>query len=194
MTRRKKGLSAEDRAVWDSVARQVTPLHPKTEPMIDRPLPLPKKADPKPSFAPFHVGEKAQFHGAVKRAAPLTDALRQAPVQMDNKAYGKMNRGKLKPEARIDLHGMTLDEAHPALQDFILGAWQKGLRLVLVITGKGKDKDTGGPIPVRKGILRHSVPQWLRLAPLGPLVLEVRPAHIRHGGEGAYYVYLRRQR
>jgi DNA-nicking Smr family endonuclease len=66
------------------------------------------------------------------------------------------------------------------------------LRLVLVITGKGKAKSQPGPIPARVGVLRHQVPQWLRLAPLRPLVLHVEPAHRRHGGEGAYYVKLRR--
>jgi DNA-nicking Smr family endonuclease len=41
-------------------------------------------------------------------------------------------------------------------------------------------------------VLRHQVPQWLRLPPLGNVVMQVTPAHIRHGGHGAYYVYLRR--
>ena len=57
---------------------------------------------------------------------------------MDAKAFARMSRGKLSPEARIDLHGMTLAEAHPELIGFILNAQAQGLRLVLVITGKGK--------------------------------------------------------
>lgn len=195
MTRRKKSLSPEDRAIWESVAKQVTPLHPKADPVEDRPLPTPKKTDPKPRFAPFKIGEgSSPAKPTAHLATPITDALRAAPVRMDQKAFGKMSRGKLKPEARIDLHGMTMDEAHPALQDFILGCAAGNLRLVLVITGKGKDRDDGGPIPVRRGVLRHAVPQWLRLPPLAPHVLEIRPAHIRHGGEGAFYVYLRRRR
>jgi DNA-nicking Smr family endonuclease len=114
---------------------------------------------------------------------------------MDAKAFGKMTRGKLLPEARMDLHGMTLAEAHPELIRFILGAHSAGLRLVLVITSKGKPKPDHGPIPQRAGVLRHQVPQWLRLPPLGPaVVLQVAEAHQRHGGAGAYYVYLRRSR
>ncbi|HKL64840.1 MAG TPA: Smr/MutS family protein, partial [Roseovarius sp.] len=77
---------------------------------------------------------------------------------------------------------------------FMLRAHGADKRLVLVVTGKGKDRDDGGPIPVRNGVLRHNVPQWLRAAPLGPLVLQVTEAHARHGGGGAYYVYLRRRR
>ncbi|MEO0932076.1 MAG: Smr/MutS family protein, partial [Pseudomonadota bacterium] len=117
-----------------------------------------------------------------------------APVNMDRKSFGKMKRGKLKPEARLDLHGMTLAEAHPALVSFILGSQSMGRRLVLVITGKGKDRDEGGPIPTRLGVLRHQVPQWLALSPLAGVVLQVTPAHLKHGGHGAYYVYLRRNR
>ena len=112
---------------------------------------------------------------------------------MDAKAYGKMTRGKLSPEARIDLHGMTLAEAHPELIHFILNAQAGGLRLVLVITGKGKRRDDLGPIPHRTGALRHQVPQWLRLPPLGQVVLQVSEAHLMHGGSGAYYVDLRRR-
>ena len=91
----------------------------------------------------------------------------------------------------VDLHGMFRDEAYPELVAFILNAQSAGKRLVLVITGKGREGDdwTGG-----RGVLRRQVPQWLQLPPLGPAVLEVRPAHLKHGGDGAYYVYLRRRK
>jgi hypothetical protein len=69
-----------------------------------------------------------------------------------------MTRGKLHPEARIDLHGMTLAEAHPELIRFILNAQSQGLRLVLVITGKGKRRDDTGPIPQRVGCAAPSGP------------------------------------
>ena len=65
---------------------------------------------------------------------------------------------------------------------------------MLVVTGKGKDRDDGGPIPVRLGVLRHNVPQWLSTPPLAQIVLQVTEAHLKHGGGGAYYVYLRRNR
>lgn len=110
---------------------------------------------------------------------------------MDAGAFGKLKRGKLRPEARIDLHGMTVSQAHPALVSFVLGAQAAGKRLVLVITGKGRVSDDLAPMPVRTGRLRHDVPRWLMLPPLGPLVLQIAPAHRRHGGEGALYVYLR---
>ena len=80
------------------------------------------------------------------------------------------------------------------LSRFILSAYADGKRLVLVITGKGKERDDGGPIPVRFGVLRHQVPQWLALTPLSSAVLQITQAHDRHGGGGAYYVYLRKNR
>jgi DNA-nicking Smr family endonuclease len=79
-----------------------------------------------------------------------------------------------------------LDQAHPALTNFILMSHAAGRRLVLVITGKG--------LATGKGQLRRQVPLWLGLAPLAPLILQTTAAHISHGGDGALYVYLRRSR
>ena len=113
---------------------------------------------------------------------------------MDANAFGKMKRGKLVPEGRIDLHGMTIAQAHPALTRFILDAHGDGKRLVLVITGKGKERDDYAPIPMRRGVLKQQVPHWLALSPLRQIVLQVAESHLKHGGAGAYYVYLRRHR
>jgi DNA-nicking Smr family endonuclease len=110
---------------------------------------------------------------------------------MDAKIHARMVRGKLAPEARLDLHGMTLAEAQPELIRFVLNAQEAGLRLVLVITGKGKM--TFEPVPRPIGALRHQVPHWLRLPPLAQAVQQVTEAHLKHGGGGALYVYLRRR-
>ena len=147
------------------------------------------------SPAAFHLGEAARQNGPQHDVLPgIAEQIASAAVAMDRKSFQRLKRGKLSPEARLDLHGMTLDQAHGALTAFILRAHGAGKRLVLIVTGKGKDRDIGGPIPVRYGVLRHNVPHWLRLPPLTPLVLQVTEAHTRHGGGGAYYVYLRRQR
>ena len=112
---------------------------------------------------------------------------------MDRRRFDTLRRGRMDPEARLDLHGMTAERAHGALTSFILGAHATGLRLVLVITGKGKPPEQEF-FSQRHGILRHNVPHWLAAPPLGIRVLQVAPAHRKHGGGGAYYVYLRRQR
>jgi DNA-nicking Smr family endonuclease len=87
---------------------------------------------------------------------------------------------------------MTVAEAHPELVRFLISAQSSGKRMVLVITGKGKVKDDHGPIPQRMGVLRHQLPHWLAQPPLGNVVLQVAPAHVKHGGGGAFYIYLRR--
>ena len=200
MKRRPRHLSPEERALWDHVAHRFEPLSPERKTRaaeVASPTPKPKPAlpaAPAPAEIPdFRVGERSEIRSAHDLLPGLGHRLRAAPPRMDAKTHARMARGKLKPEARLDLHGMTVAEAHPELQAFILGSQAIGRRLVLVITGKGKFRDDGGPIPVPKGILRHQVPQWLHLPPLAQAVLDVRPAHIRHGGEGAYYVYLRKR-
>lgn len=195
--RKPRHLSSEERALWDRVAERASPLHPTREEQTPEfaPRANPKRFVPEPDPLPdFQIGQKANAARPHDLMRPLVDRLGAASVNMDNKSFGKMKRGKLKPEARIDLHGMTIAEAQPELLAFILGSHTIGRRLVLVITGKGKDRDDGGPIPTRFGVLRHQVPQWLALPPLAQVVLQVTPAHLRHGGHGAYYVYLRRTR
>ncbi len=193
MKRRK--LSEDDLALWRKVTERTEKLDLKSlfVPEIDAPPPAPPALKEAKSVV---IGKpNAPLRRKPDTLIPsISDQVAGAPVQMDKKAFGKLKRGKLTPEGRIDLHGMTLDRAHPALSRFILSSHKQGKRLVLVITGKGKSRDDGGPIPVRHGVLRHQVPQWLSMPPLAGVVLQVSQAHVSHGGGGAYYVYLRRQR
>ena len=188
-----RGLRPDEQKLWQRVADTANPLNP---PKLPGPDPVGDDTSDAVSPAPDAKTFKVNGHASAPR--PKT-TVSQAPlsgnetIRMDRKAFDRLKRGKLHPEAKLDLHGMTLAQAHPALIGFILSAHSSGKRLVLVITGKGKDRDDGNPIPVRRGILRHQVPDWLRQSPLGGVILQVAPAHIRHGGGGAYYVYLRRR-
>jgi len=197
---RRRTLHPDEKELWQTVARTAKPMHrapPEayqaqiTElPPALAPALAPTPATP--SLQPFRLGERHKGQPGHDLVPPLSSRLAAAPLRMDAKAFGRMSRGKLAPEARIDLHGMTIAEAHPELIRFVLNAHGAGMRLVLVITGKGKPGSDDGPIPRRPGVLRHQVPQWLRQVPLAPAVLQVAEAHQRHGGEGALYVYLRR--
>lgn len=194
-----KRLSDEDRRAWDAYRKTTDPLEEARNKLERRsviePAPVAGATDGPAPIARFRIGEGARSSTSAHSLAPsLTDTVRGATVQMDRKAWNRLQAGKLRPEAKLDLHGMTLQTAHPALMDFILGHHARGRRLLLVVTGKGKRKDDGSPIPTRLGVLRHQVPQWLRMPPLAPLVLQVAQAHQSHGGLGAYYVYLRRSR
>lgn len=199
MHRRKRNLSPEERELWAQVAASAVALHPARPALAvpSAPSAMHHHAPrlPRPDLAAFRVGQAVPEPRLRHSPAPtLTDRLAHAPLSMDHKAHRKLTRGRLTPEARIDLHGMTLAEAYPELIRFILRAQDTGLRLVLVITGKGRLGADDGPIPMRHGLLRHQVPLWLHQAPLGAVVLQVAQAHLKHGGAGAYYVYLRRSR
>ncbi|MBB3994145.1 DNA-nicking Smr family endonuclease [Sulfitobacter undariae] len=195
-------LSAEDQELWDRVRASAQRMkRSNLEPQRfdpDSSLPAPAVASPRNirKAQSLILGKpNPPSRGTTHNLAPaIHDQIRQAPVQMDQKSFGKLKRGKLRPEGKLDLHGMTLDRAHPALMRFVMSAHSQGKRLILVVTGKGKQRDEGGPIPVRHGVLRHQVPQWLAMQPMKSVVLQIAQAHISHGGGGAYYVYLRRHR
>lgn len=199
---RRRGLTPEDRELWSRVARSAKPLHPvRRVPQEEDPPQTPRATVKPPSAAPlapsaippgFHVGQKVRLlaSGHLHPAPTPAERLAEAPLRMDPKTHRRMAQGKLRPEARLDLHGMTLATAHPTLIAFLLSAHARGHRLVLIITGKGRGDH--GPLPTRPGALRHQVPHWLHSAPLSAIVQQVTAAHYRHGGEGAYYVYLRR--
>ena len=194
---RRRTLHPDEQEVWQAVARTAKPMHPMghvfLKPAEPKPKPTQTAAPAMPRLPLFRLGEKSRSKPGHDILPSLAESLAAAPLQMDAKTHGKMTRGKLSPEARIDLHGMTLSEAHPELIRFILNAQSAGMRLVLVITGKGKRGHDVGPIPQRMGALRHQVPHWLRLPPLGAAVLQISEAHLKHGGSGAYYIYLRRR-
>lgn len=185
---RSRTLDPAEQDLWQRVARTANPLHAFQQSLAAPPVPEVAKPIVPPAsarLAPFQIGGKSATAPAVVAGVP-------APVQMDRKAFDRLRCGKLTPDARIDLHGMTLSQAHPALIGFVMQSHARGDRLVLVITGKGRTAPNDGPIPRRQGALKQDVPLWLRSMPLAPLVLELREAHRRHGGEGALYVYLRR--
>lgn len=188
--RRSRGMRPDDLDIWHRVVQSVTPMHLRLPRSITQPVvpSTPDKPRPPPRIEPFQMGEKASRDHVAMRPLSLPG------LQMDAKSFARMSRGKLQPESRLDLHGMTLAEAHRELVRFVTTAHAKGQRLVLVITGKGKRGDDGGTVPQRMGILKHQVPHWLTMSPLAQLILQVADAHLKHGGGGALYVYLRRLR
>lgn len=176
--RRKRALSAEELALWESVARQARPLRKK---------PRSAKAS----------AETASPPSAVTPPIPPTKppaavpAPRPAPplVPLGRRERAHLSRGRKEIDGRLDLHGMTQTRAHRALLTFLRRAQDSGMTFVLVITGKGK-----AGADSERGVLRRQVPHWLGLAEFRGLVVGFEEAHIGHGGEGALYVRVRRPR
>lgn len=197
MARKPRGLTPGERELWARVARTASTVYKsdtKTEESTPshRPSKPAKSASDHITTPSFRVGQAAPPLPNSRAHIGLSPAqqLAEQTLRMDHKIHKRMKQGKLVPEARLDLHGMTLARAQPALVSFIFSCRTNQMRLVLVITGKGRGDH--GPLPTRPGALRHIVPEWLRQAPLSFAVQQVTTAHFRHGGEGAYYVYLRK--
>ncbi|MEQ8667260.1 MAG: Smr/MutS family protein [Rhodospirillales bacterium] len=110
-------------------------------------------------------------------------------ANVDKRTLGRLKRGKLAIEGRLDLHGHTQASAHQALNDFIEMSYESQRRCVLVITGKGLRAADGN-----HGVLRQAVPRWLSDSKLKPMIVSWQPAQPRDGGDGALYVLIRRKR
>lgn len=195
MKRRRKTLSEEDQRLWDLVKKSAEPLHTVsyTPPTPLAPAKRPEVKNPRP-IKPFIMKGRPESRLRFDLATDPMQPLARASQMLDKRTHDRLRKGKKSPEARIDLHGMTAAQAHGALRGFILSSHARGLRLVLVITGKGNTtRDEIGIMPTRNGVLRHALPQWLDAPDMHPMILQISAAHLRHGGGGAYYVYLKKK-
>lgn len=175
----------------------------------------PRHADRNEALAELqrHLAEGTAVIGSRAAGVPPTrlhPAKHQPPpiADFDRKAVRRIRSGRIEIEARIDLHGMRQDEAHSTLRSFLLGCQSRGIRWVLVITGKGRpsrpgdsheiDASRGRPDPAwwgdERGVLKRNVPRWLTEPELRSIVVSYTTASLGHGGEGALYVHLRGRR
>lgn len=182
--RRKRTLSTEEHALWESVAKSIQPLRKRARvakaDLIDQ-APVGSALSEK-SSSKFSSQPAAPLR--IPKAAPIKPAAPPlAPIGKRERA--QLSKGRKEIEGRLDLHGMTQARAHRALQAFLHRASADGMTFVLVITGKGT---TG------EGVLRRQVPEWLSLPEFRSLVVGFEEAHIGHGGTGALYVRVRRMR
>ena len=181
--RRKRGLSDEDRALWESVAKQVKPL--RKRPRVLKPSVAAKEAETKSRRGLRFRRNPPHRYGSLSPQNRPPPPL--APIGRRERSH--LSRGRKDIDARLDLHGMTQTRAHRALFGFLQRAHHDGMTFVLVITGKGKMGSEA-----ERGVLRRQVPQWLGLPEFRSLVVEFEEAGIGHGGEGALYVRVRRAR
>jgi DNA-nicking Smr family endonuclease len=213
----RSGLTPDEQALWDHAAASMTRL-------AKAKLRLPDGADPATYDADAF---QAAMAGVQRRAAAPETSTRTGKASsahlpglptvpekkprtpelaaFDRKSAKRLRAGGIEIEARLDLHGMTQDAAHGELRRFLASCHRRGLKWVLVITGKGAPRRSGwgsgeddsfdaamfGRQP--PGVLRRNVPIWLAAPDLAALVVSHTQAAPNHGGEGAMYVELRRR-
>lgn len=147
--------------------------------------------------------ERRLFEQDFKEARPIRPAAPKTvkkskrpsgPSGVNGATQDRMRKGQVEPDARIDLHGMTEAVAHRALLRFLEGAAKRGNRLILVVTGKGNPsrRESASWMQSPHGVLKQMVPRWLNEPDAAALIASVAKAHVRHGGGGALYVYLRK--
>lgn len=190
-SRRKRVLTSDEVALWTHVTRHIDPLKPErmldieSVETVEMPTVEPAKVKTSKKNAAPDVQQKPKAPPAptVPPLAPLEKRLRQ-----------RLSRGHTPIDSVIDLHGMRQDEAHGALRRFIAGAHQAGYAVVLVVTGKGASAVSDDGLYEERGVLRRMVPHWLRMADLRSYVIGFENAAQHHGGTGALYVRIRRNR
>lgn len=197
-------LSPDERALWSHVAASIARISVKAR--ITRP-----GADTFADDAPDVAFRKPAPHvnrpttGRASTVAVPTQpnpAHRNSPAgaELEPRKIKKISKGRLGIEARLDLHGLRQDEAHMRLRYFVRDCYGRGLKFVLVITGKGRETDDASlsfgdmmSLPPR-GVLRRNVPRWLAEPELHAMVVGFTSAMPKHGGDGAFYIELRRSK
>lgn len=178
MTGRGK-LNAEDRILWGKVARSTRPMPGRLEDLLEF----------EDEFAEPVVPPGLQLPAIQPSGQAATTEPQKKPGgvhhPLEKPVKRKLSRGHLALEARIDLHGLIQSEAHGILLDFLIRAHERGLRHVLVITGKGSSLGSDGA-------LKRAVPLWFSKTEFRYLISSYENAARQHGGEGALYVRLSR--
>lgn len=188
--KRRRGLREEDRRLWERVTKDVAPLRKAPMPAPEAPPGEPRagvsfgaveaaRGTPGAAVPPAEPVKRAQRPHAKAKASPAPSP---APGDIDRTTRRRIARGTVPIDGRIDLHGMTQEEAHGALLRFIEASLAARRKVVLVITGKGRGGD---------GVLRRMVPHWLASKALSRVVVSFGEASAAHGGDGAMYVRLR---
>lgn len=178
-------LNRDERILWGKVARTTRPVSGRLEdfefedPEEPAPVATPPEK-PKAQF-PKMIIEEVPVDPAIKTKAGRVHHPLEKPVKR------KLTRGHLPLEGRIDLHGMVQSEAHAILLDFLIRAHERGMRHVLVITGKGRSMGSDGA-------LKRAVPMWFSKPEFRYLISSYEDASRNHGGDGALYVRLSRVR
>lgn len=179
-----KKLTEDDRILWGKVARSARPLPGRMAEIEAFEEALLRQADELPEETKARLKPLA---GGPDAAAEKPRKVSAHHHPLERPVKKKLAKGRLQLEARIDLHGLFQSEAHAMLLSFIARAHERGLRHVLVITGKGSSMGS-------EGALKRAVPMWFSKPEFRHLISSYETSAPNHGGEGALYVRLARGR
>ncbi len=190
-----RGLSAEEQAAWARLAQSVTPIAGRTVP-APKPASVPgavQAPQRKPAPAPKARVKTAQPRRTMPATPPLSTAPKRAfNSQLDSHWNRKLKAGQIAPDYTLDLHGHTLDGAYSRVMSGVDQARAMGARVVLVIAGRERPVDPADR-GTKRGAIRAKLLDWLAASHHGDAIAAVRRAHIRHGGDGALYLVLKRR-
>ena len=178
MVRRR--LTHEEEALWSALARTVRPIRPgaaRRAPADDMTLVQPPKTGLTPVPPPPLVAPPPRKPAAV----------------LDTGWEKRIRGGSIVPDMSIDLHGHSLAAAHMQLNRALASALSRDVRIILVVTGKPPKTKLIAHVS-RRGAIRGEIGHWLETSPYADRIASVRVAHPRHGGDGALYLILRRNK
>ncbi len=187
-----RGLTAGEQAAWAHLAASVKPLPGKR-----RPAP-PAKAEAEQTKAGGEAHKACPPKPLAKptpkprRTPPAPPPPPAIPGALDSHWERRMKGGRLDPDLTLDLHGHTLDTAYERIMAGLDQARMMDARVVLVIAGRERPVDPADRME-RRGAIRAKLLDWLAASRHAGAIAAVRRAHIRHGGEGALYLILKRR-
>ncbi|MGB3472052.1 MAG: Smr/MutS family protein [Erythrobacter sp.] len=192
-----RGLSAEESAAWEKLAQSVTPMAGR----MRKPVPVAKAAaapvtanpapKPKPQSKPQSKVIPKSPAAPVAARPPMTRRVFHS--ELDSHWNRKLKNGQIAPDYTLDLHGHTLDSAYSRIMSGLDQASAMNARLVLVVAGRERPVDPADRAS-KRGAIRAKLLDWLAVSHHADNIAAVRRAHIRHGGEGALYLVLKRAR
>lgn len=197
----RRTITADEAKLWEHATRSLEPVKAKPRvPSVDRSSePSSRAASPPSRTSSTPAKARPDRAPWAKPSAPAVPAARHVPpplADFERRKARRISSGKVEVEARVDLHGLRQRDAHARLCAFLIEAYARGHKTVLVITGKGGDEpaDRFGDLAGerQRGVLRQNVPRWLEEPELRAIVLSFTQAGVRHGGAGALYVQLRK--
>ncbi len=184
MTKR-KSLSKADQRIWDHVRASVEPIEGRVSPTTDE-LDAWLEENTTPRAGNHLYDPPKAVSTSLKKIVPIYGV--EGMMRSKQRA---LTRGQLEPTARIDLHGDRLETARERFERFVKTSAQDRHKIILVVTGKGgqvRQSDFGLQV---SGVIKRAFPEWVRAPEMSKLIAHFCPSHKKHGGEGAFYIFIR---